>query len=280
MLDPDAYASERAAALEDDWQFSRIFAAPEARPGIIALLALRAEMQDVLAQLGEPGIGAMKFEWWRNELERGFSGNAQHPLAQSLGRQLGRAGGMPEYCIELVDAAEMEAERAALSEQDFRLYLYRSGGVLAEQFALLAGCTDRATLDAARRIGELKRFSDLVLATGAMCISGAWLFPADWLQRCGLNAHSLAAADAAALESLAQVLLEALDRERVVTRTAMEGAILPASVALHWPLAQRDHHFLQQDPQRAFLPQPAKGNPFARLWTAWRGARRARRLDF
>ncbi len=274
MPDTDQYAAEQAARLRDDWQFSRIFTDASARPGFTALLALRSELQHVLGQAAEPGIVAMKFEWWRTEIERGFAGDAQHPLARALGEHLGKAGIATEYCLELVDAAEMEAGLDAFTQQEFRLYLYRSGGVLAEQLALLSGASDRSALDAARRIGQLKRFTDMLLTLGAMLRADRWLFPEAWLRDNGLDAASLPR-ESAQRESLAQLMSGMLDDERVATRTAMEAVTLPPSLLLQWSLAQRDHARLRKNPGILFMQPPARDNAFARLWTAWRSARKA-----
>ncbi len=271
-MDPDRYALEQAVALRDDWQFSRIFADENARPGFTALLALRAELQNVVRQPSEPGIVAMKFEWWRTEIGRGFAGDAQHPLARALATHLGKAGIAPEYCLELVDAAEIESESAAFTEQDFQLYLYRSGGVLAELLALLSGMHDRNALDAARRLGQLKRFTDMLLATGAMLRAERWLFPATWLQENDRNPQSFLENGS---DELMRKMRSGLDRERIDTRTAMENAGLPPALALQWSLAQRDYAKLRDNPQLMLEPRPSKGNNLVRLWTAWRGARAA-----
>lgn len=259
--------------LRDDWQFSRIFAG-NAQPGFTALLALRAELQQVIVQVNEPAIVAMKFEWWRNEVARGFLGEAQHPLARSLGEHLSQAGSAPEYCVEIIDAAEMESDAdIVFSEQDFRLYLYRSGGVLAEQLALLSNVKARNSQNAARHLGELKRFSDLVLATGAMLRAGIWLFPADWLK---FNVQALLDdAHSEERQQLAQRLLDELDTQRVVARTAMENGDLPPALALQWSLAQRDYEMVRKSSADIFSAVPPKGNPVRRLWSAWRSARSA-----
>jgi len=279
MPDPDKYAAEQAAMLRDDWQFSRIFSG-DARPGFTALLALRAELQQVLVQVNEPAIAAMKLEWWRNEVSRGFAGQAQHPLAQALGNHLGKAGSAPEYCIELIDAAETENEAGlAFTEQDFRLYLYRSGGVLAEQLAQLSGINERRMLDAARRLGELKRFNDLFLATGAMLYAGVWLFPAGWLREPGLEPQAvLTNPEGDATRQLLDRMLDEFDRERVTARTAMADIHLPPALALQWSLAQRDYAALRRNPQSVLAEVPPKGNPMLRMWTAWRGARAAAKI--
>lgn len=273
MTDPDRYAAERADMLRDDWQFSRLFAR-QAQPGFTALLALRAELQQILVQVNEPAIVTMKLEWWRNEIMRGFQREAQHPLARALGHHLSKAGSAADYCIEIVDAAETESEgTAAFTDQDFRLYLYRSGGVLGEQLVQLSGSTSRPELDAGRRLAELKRFTDLVLAAGTMLHAGAWLLPASWLNERNLDVHQLR--DTADSSELANHLVGELDRERVAARTVIEGVKLPPALALQWSLAQRDYDELRKNPRMSFSLAPAKGNAVLRLWAAWRAARRA-----
>lgn len=274
MPDPDQYAAGQAAALRDDWQFSRIFADQRARPGFTALLALRAELAHVIAQNAESGIRAMKFEWWRGEIERGFAGNAQHPLARALGTHLHAAGIAPEYVVELVDAAETESESGTFSEQDFQLYLYRSGGVLAEMLAQLSGASDRSALNAARRIGQVKRFSELLLATGAMLRAERWLFPANWLDARTMTLRDVLKKDDGT-GALLDTMLAALDRERITARTAMEHAEPSPALALQWALAQRDHERMRNHPSIMLAPQPVKDGMLARLWAAWRAARRA-----
>lgn len=276
-MDPDRYAFEQAMGLRDDWQFSRIFSTEHARPGFTALLALRAEMQQVLAQAGEPGIATVKFEWWRNEIEQGFAGNAQHPLAKSLGQHLRDAGSAAEYCLELVDAAEIELESAIpFSEQDFQLYLYRSGGVLAEQLVLLSGRNGRPVMNTARKLGQLKRFNDLVWSTGAMLRAGRWLFPGEWLERHTLTLPELLKnPDDVRAKALQAGMFDVLDGERINTRTAMQDVSLPPALALQWALLQKDYVRLRAEPALMFTAQPSRGNGLARLWTAWRGARQA-----
>lgn len=275
-MDPDRYAFEQAMSLRDDWQFSRIFAPDAARPGFTALLGLRAEMQHLLASTTEPEIAGVKFEWWRGEIERGFAGEAQHPLARALGTHLKSAGSAPEYCLELVDAAETEFESGVpFDEQNFQLYLYRSGGVLAEQLALLAGSGERRVLDVARRLGQLKRFNDLLVSLGAMLRAGRWLFPAGWLDEHGLNVHSLRenGADHRVAPLLRGMLTE-LDQERVAVRTAMQDVALPPALHLQWALAQHDYSRFRDRPE-SLLAERSSRSSVRRLWISWRAARAA-----
>lgn len=279
-MNPDRYAFEQAVALRDDWQFSRIFASEAARPGFTALLGLRAELQHVIQQAIEPGIVAMKFEWWRMEITRGFAGDAQHPLARALGKHLGQADVAAETCLELVDAAETESETGAFTEQDFRLYLYRSGGVLGELLTMLSGVNDPNALNAARRLGQLKRLTDMLLACGAMLRAGNWLFPFEWLEQLSLNPQALLSDPANEnFHALLDKLLEVLDQERIETRTAIEDVVLPPALLLQWPLMQRDYRRLRDNPAIMLASEAPKDGGVLRLWTAWRGARAANKSN-
>lgn len=269
------YARERAALVRDDWQYARIFCAPEARAGFTALLGLRGEMEDVKAGTRETAIAVAQFEWWREEISRGFAGQAQHPLARTLGEHLARAGSAPEYCHEIIDAAEAEYEREPpRNVQEFQLYLYRSAGVLAEQLAWLHGKRDREALSVAHHIGQTWRFTDLVQSLPAMLHAHAWLFPLEWKHELTLDTERLSG-DPAMAERLVARLFEALDNERIHTRTAMENVELPPALRLIWALSERDYKRLRRQPAQRLVTEELRDNPLARLWTAWRAARKS-----
>lgn len=274
MTSPDDYARERATLVRDDWQYARIFSAPEARAGFTALLGLRGEMQDIKATVSESAVAQARFEWWRQEISRAFANQAQHPLAKALGEHLGAAGSAPEYCHELIDAAEAEYEREPpRNAQELQLYLYRSAGVLAEQLAWLHGRHDRDTLSVAHHVGQSWRLVDLMLSLPAMLRANAWMFPWEWKQELALDVAQLPN-DTAMAERLVAKLFETLDNERVHTRTAMENVELPPVLRLMWTLAERDYRRLRKLPAQRLLTQASRDNPLARLWAAWRAARK------
>jgi hypothetical protein len=111
---------------------------------------------------------------------------------------------------------------------------------------------------------------ELTLALHPMLKSGRWLFPGDWL---GNATPDALLSDSSAARAAFAPLFEALDRERIEARTAMENVRLPPALMLQWPLTQRDYQRLRAMPSEQLLREEPRDGMLRRLWIAWRAVR-------
>ncbi len=74
---------------EDRWLASR-FAPEQVRARLIALYALNYEIARTAESVSEPGLGAIRLEWWREGLEEVADGATprQQPALSELGRKI------------------------------------------------------------------------------------------------------------------------------------------------------------------------------------------------
>ena len=82
MLDEWRFPN-RATPLGSSAYYSLRFAPKELRDDLAALLAWRHEVTAILEVVSDPGVARLKLQWWRDELERTFAGEARHPLTSS-----------------------------------------------------------------------------------------------------------------------------------------------------------------------------------------------------
>ena len=91
---------ERAATVrrmarkaDPDRAIAALFAPLTARDDLFALFAFNGELARIADQVSEPGLGAIRLQWWRDALARAEAGEATgHPVADAFGSVLARRG--------------------------------------------------------------------------------------------------------------------------------------------------------------------------------------------
>jgi len=88
-LDPvDIVAAELQTRDRDRW-LAALYAPAAARPGLMALFALDAELAHVVATTTEPMLGEIRLAWWRERLEGLDAGQVPaQPLLQAISAHL------------------------------------------------------------------------------------------------------------------------------------------------------------------------------------------------
>ena len=80
-----------ARETDPDRSIAASFAPREARADLFALYAFNAELARVAELVSEPGLGAIRLQWWREAIERAANGEASgHPVADAIGNLIRR----------------------------------------------------------------------------------------------------------------------------------------------------------------------------------------------
>ena len=91
-MNPDEYCAENAAASGSSFYYAFLFLPLERRRAITAVYAYCREVDDIVDEVSDPAVAQAKLAWWAQEIERLFSGSAQHPVALALAPHLGSFG--------------------------------------------------------------------------------------------------------------------------------------------------------------------------------------------
>lgn len=108
--------------------YALLFAPPELRTRLRALLAFRREIDDTLFTVEEPGVARLKRAWWGEEIARLASGEARHPITRALSPA--RPG--LTRCLGRYLAAADSWSDASGAGIDFFSFCAATGGSLAE----------------------------------------------------------------------------------------------------------------------------------------------------
>ncbi|MGH8593395.1 MAG: squalene/phytoene synthase family protein, partial [Gammaproteobacteria bacterium] len=91
------YDANEPVTEQSDWEaavappgsslyYSNLHLAPKKKHALLALHALWMQLEEILHGASDPGVGRIKLQWWREEIERAFRGEARHPTALVLTR--------------------------------------------------------------------------------------------------------------------------------------------------------------------------------------------------
>jgi phytoene synthase len=132
--------------------YALLFARSELRAPLAALLAFRAEIDDTLFSMEDPGVAALKRAWWGDEIRRLSAGEPRHPISVALCP----AGPALVECLENCLVAANAWPELGEAGMDFPAFCVATGGSLAAATGILGtGCAERAEPPARRAATDL-----------------------------------------------------------------------------------------------------------------------------
>ena len=183
-MTPEEYCQQKAASSGSSFYYSFLFLPPHRRRAITALYAFCREVDDVVDECSDPQIAAGKLAWWRQELDRLYAGQPQHPVTQALQNVLPEFNLPQEQLLEIIDGMEMDLQQTRyLDFKALSLYCYRVASVVGLLAAEIFGYTDRQTLKYAHDLGMAFQLTNIIRDVGEDARRGRIYLPQDELRR-------------------------------------------------------------------------------------------------
>jgi len=244
------------------------------RDDLAAVLAWRDRVRAVLNEVSDAGVALTKLQWWREELERTYAGEARHPLSRALAQALARHSLPSEGFLRMAAQVQTEltgqqpADRAGLEgacEADL--------GALFELVTRCHGGSEPGPLATARALGAFCAQVYLIRDSGLHLRRGRGFLPADRLAQLGLT--HLALRDQR--ERLAALLAEAAGAALAYRKANGIGPDLSLDLPVSLRVRARILAALlaELEAEGFDLAERRVGlTPVRKLWLAWREARR------
>ncbi len=187
-MTPEEYCQQKASSSGSSFYYSFLFLPPLRRRAITALYAFCREVDDVVDECDDPQIAATKLVWWRQELDRMYAGQPQHPVTQALQPLLTEFNLPQEQLLEIIDGMEMDLQQSRyLDFKALSLYCYRVASVVGLLAAEIFGLTDRQTLKYAHDLGMAFQLTNIIRDVGEDARRGRVYLPMDELKRFGVS---------------------------------------------------------------------------------------------
>ena len=147
-MTPQEYCKQKTKESHSSFLTAFIFLKKEKREALTALYAFCREVDDIADECLDHEIASRKLNWWREEIERLFKSEPQHPVSKALHPFISHFNLSKNYFIEIIDGMEMDVKfNRYESFEQLQLYCYRVASCVGILSANIFGFKNKNTLD-------------------------------------------------------------------------------------------------------------------------------------
>ena len=272
-MTPDEYCQQKAAASGSSFYNSFRFLPSNRRRAITALYAYCREVDDVVDECSDAQIAATKLAWWRQELDRLYAGQPEHPVTRALQPVLVEFNLPQELLLEIIDGMAMDLQQTRYADfTALSLYCYRVASVVGLLAAEIFGYTERQTQKYAHDLGMAFQLTNIIRDVGEDARRGRIYLPLDELQRFEVPVDDILNSRQTdnfrrlmefQIERAEHYYAQAMSELPAVDRKAQRPGLVMAAI-YRTLLDEIKRDGCQVLRQRISLP------PLRKLWIAWR----------
>ena len=191
-MTPEEYVQQKAAASGSSFYYAFLFLPSHRRAAITAFYAFCREVDDVVDEIADASVAQTKLAWWRTEVNRSFSGEAQHPVMRALMPWSGDFKIEARHLLAIIDGCQMDLQQTRyLDFAGLQTYCHLVAGIVGEVAAQIFGQTDDLTTQYAHTLGQALQLTNIIRDVGEDSRRGRIYLPIDELQRFDVKAHEI-----------------------------------------------------------------------------------------
>ena len=191
-MTPQEYCKQKTRESHSSFLSAFIFLKKEKREALTALYAYCREVDDIADECLDHEIASKKLNWWREEVERLFKGEPQHPVSKALHPFLSHFNLSKNYFIEIIDGMEMDVKfNRYESFEQLELYCYRVASCVGILSAHIFGFKNKDTLTFAKNLGIALQLTNIIRDLGEDARRGRIYIPLDELKKLGVSEEEI-----------------------------------------------------------------------------------------
>ena len=189
---PQEYVQDRAARSGSSFYYAFLFLPPPRRAAITAFYAFCREVDDVVDEVSDLGVAAMKLGWWRSEIAASFGGAPSHPAMKALMPHTAEYRIEPRHLLAVVDGCEMDIQQSRyLDFASLMRYCHLVAGVVGEVSSNIFGRTQASTVVYAHTLGLAMQLTNIIRDVGDDARRGRIYLPVAELQQFDVKAQEV-----------------------------------------------------------------------------------------
>lgn len=191
-MTPQEYCKQKTKESHSSFLTAFIFLKKEKREALTALYAFCREVDDIADECLDHEIASRKLNWWREEIERLFKSEPQHPVSKALHPFISHFNLSKNYFIEIIDGMEMDVKfNRYESFEQLKLYCYRVASCVGILSANIFGFKNKNTLDFAKNLGIALQLTNIIRDLGEDARRGRIYIPLDELKKLDVSEEEI-----------------------------------------------------------------------------------------
>ena len=191
-MTPQEYCKQKTKESHSSFLTAFIFLKKEKREALTALYAYCREVDDIADECLDHEIASRKLNWWREEIERLFKSEPQHPVSKALHPFISHFNLSKNYFIEIIDGMEMDVKfNRYESFEQLQLYCYRVASCVGILSANIFGFKNKNTLDFAKNLGIALQLTNIIRDLGEDARRGRIYIPLDELKKLDVSEEEI-----------------------------------------------------------------------------------------
>ncbi len=191
-MTPQEYCKQKTKESHSSFLTAFIFLKKEKREALTALYAFCREVDDIADECLDHEIASRKLNWWREEIERLFKSEPQHPVSKALHPFISHFNLSKNYFIEIIDGMEMDVKfNRYESFEQLQLYCYRVASCVGILSANIFGFKNKNTLDFAKNLGIALQLTNIIRDLSEDARRGRIYIPLDELKKLDVSEEEI-----------------------------------------------------------------------------------------
>ena len=191
-MTPEAYCQEKAAKSGSSFYYAFLFLPPPRRAAITAFYAFCREVDDVVDEVSDPSVAAVKLAWWRKEVATSFADQPSHPVMKALMPHTVAYDIRAEHLLGVIEGCQMDLDQSRyLDFPSLARYCHLVAGIVGEVAAGIFGRTQDATTAYAHKLGLAMQLTNIIRDVGDDARRGRIYLPVSELKQFDVKASEI-----------------------------------------------------------------------------------------
>ena len=275
-MNAEEYCQNQAAGSGSSFYYSFLFLPTEQREAITALYAFCREVDDVVDECSDPSIALVKLNWWREEIQRVFHGQAQHPVGIALTKSIKKFNLDEKHFYSIIEGMLMDIQQSRYQNFDeLSTYCYRVAGVVGLLAIEIFGYQNENTQKYAEKLGLAFQLTNILRDINEDAMRDRIYLPQDELQKFNVTEKELQQGNMTdniitllnyQAERATACYKEAYALLPIEDRFSQRGGLIMAAIyhALLNKITKNNCNVFKK---------PIRLSPARKIWVAWRAYR-------